>query len=645
MNFIELQRRFREVTDAELDNTEEFLHLDQQGYGPGIGWSNLLENARVVLLADAGAGKTEEMKERVKRLFEEDKYAFFIELESLDRKRVVDLLSPAAEKRFEEWKAHREAPAWFLLDAVDELKLTGGKLDGALLQLSKDIDGHIDHARVIISCRPSDWRPSTDLATVKYRLPVPTETPVQSSDEFFASALSRENGQATSATQGKAKAPGSEAVRTVAMLPLNDAQIKRFAEQSGVADATAFLEEIRWQNARTFAGRPLDLSNLIGNWMTSGRLGTRSEQHETNVASKLKDDPQRRDRGVLANDKARLGAERLALALTLTRTRFIRSPEQALDIQRADGVLDAAEILHDWTEAEHQTLLRRALFDPATYGRVRFHHRSVQEYLAAQHLRRLREQGMSTRALLRLMFAEKYGVEVVIPSMCPIAAWLALWNDAVRKELIQREPEALLSLGDPETVDFAAKKEILRRFAEEYGEGSWRGLNIPIDGLRAFARPELGPVIRACWGNGPVNEDVRDLLVRTIWLGPVPDCADLAQAVAFDATWSIYDRIAAIRSLVACGWDDAVRQIADDMLAEPGSWPDKIVCGVAGDLFPKVLTVDELVALMERTPEPANTVSGFEWTSLEIVEDLNPRGESAVSLRDKLVVPVKQSVP
>ena len=83
---------------------------------------------------------------------------------------------------------------------------------------------------------------------------------------------------------------------------------------------------------------------------------------------------------------------------------------------------------------------RRALFDPATYGCVRFHHRSVQEYLAARRLRVLHETGMSTKALFRLLFAERYGVEVVFPSMRAIAAWLALWIDAAREELIEREP-------------------------------------------------------------------------------------------------------------------------------------------------------------------------------------------------------------
>ena len=597
------------MNDAELEDTESFIYWDRQGFGPGMGWSELLEHRRIVLLAEAGAGKTTEMEERVKRLVQEGRFAFFLRLESLDKDPVVDILSSDEEERFEEWKLKDGAPAWFFLDAVDELKLTEGKLDRALRRVSKDIGGHIQRARVIISCRPSDWRPVTDLATVKHRLPVLTEDGENSP---------------------------SAAVETVAMLPMNDAQIERFAEQSGVIDATAFLEKIRRQNAWTFAGRPLDLSDLIGTWRSSGHLGTRSEQHETNVKGKLNDDPDRPDRGVLNDAMAQLGAERLALALALTRTRSIRSPERTSDIEREDGVLDAAQILHEWTEEERQALLRRALFDPATYGRVRFHHRSVQEYLAARHLRTLRERGMSTKALLRLLFAERYGVEVVFPSMRAIAAWLALWDDAVRKEVIKREPEVLLLDGDPETLDLATKSDLLRAFVARYGQGSWRGFRIEIDQLRRLAQPELAPVIRECWGNGPVNDDVRHLLVRAIWLGPVPGCADLALTVAFDATWSVADRIAAIRALVACGQDDPVRRIADDMLAQPEVWSDEIVWGVAADLFPGVLTVDELVALMEQTPEPANIVGGFGWTSLKIVETLNPCCESAVALRDQL---------
>ena len=60
--------------------------------------------------------------------------------------------------------------------------------------------------------------------------------------------------------------------------------------------------------------------------------------------------------------------------------------------------LDTSKYLKDWDATERSALLRRALFDPATYGRVRFHHRSVQEYLAAYRLKRLKEKGLLEKA-------------------------------------------------------------------------------------------------------------------------------------------------------------------------------------------------------------------------------------------------------
>ncbi len=191
------------------------------------------------------------------------------------------------------------------------------------------------------------------------------------------------------------------------------------------------------------------------------------------------------------------------------------SSDQTLDTTRTDNVLEAAEILPDWTEEERQTLLRRGLFDPATYGRVRFHHRSVQEYLAAYRLRALRDKGMSIKEVFRWLFAEQYGVKVVFPSMREITAWLALWNKDVCNELIKREPETLLSLGDPETLDLATRKKVLRAFVATYGQGGRCGFDWEIfSEIPRFADPGLASVIRECWSNGPTNEEVRGLLLK-----------------------------------------------------------------------------------------------------------------------------------
>lgn len=640
-DYIDLQRRFRDAADEDPVDPGYGALLGGYGVGGGIGWPELLESDRVVLLAEAGSGKTEEMRAQARRLVEEGKAAFFAPVEYLDQEPFADLLPVEERERFKEWRTDPEAPAWFFLDAVDELKLTEGRLDRALRRFSQAIDGRLDRAGIVISCRPSDWRPQHDLGVVRGRLPVPPapkKTLSPSPEEAFMGPLRgdrRFREETGPGTRGEDGRPDRGGVRTVVMLPMDGRQIETFARRRGVEDAPAFLEEIERRDAGIFAGRPLDLDGLVEVWRDSGRLGTRAEQHEANVRAKLKDDSKWSGKGVLSDDAARAGAERLTLALALTRARTIRSPEQALDADRAGGVLDPSGILPDWTEAERQALLRRALFDPATYGRVRFHHRSVREYLAARRLRGLREKGLSTRKLFRLLFAERGGFEVVFPSMREVAAWLALWDEAVLKELIRREPEALCELGDPETLDVESRRRLVRAFAGKYGEGGSRGLGASIRGIRRLAHPGLAPTIRECWGDGPKTEDVRRLLLRLIWQGPLGECADLAEGVARDATLDPYSRIVAVRALVECG-SDRTRAIADSMLDDPESWPDRIVLGAVESLFPRIVTADELIALMERIPASESVVDDPSWALQQIAKAIDPRSASATALRDHM---------
>ena len=639
-NFIELSRMFHDLKDEELQDTEVLLSLGEYAFSDSVKWLALLEQSRVILLAEAGAGKSEEMRTQARCLIGIGQFAFFIPLESLNDGFTSSLESIADEERFDAWKGDGKSPGWFFLDSVDELKLVKGKLDKALRELSKAIGGSMHRARVIISCRPSDWHPNHDLSLVRRMLPVPEvagcTNALSTSDsgsevpglipDLEGSVASEEEGLLEHGT-----------VRIVLMLPMSNAQIRLFAGQSDMDDATGFLEQVALRDAWTFARRPLDLIQLIEIWKTAGRLGTRQEQHETNVSIKLKGEADKPDGNILSDAKARLGVERLALAQTLTRTRTIRSPEQLLDDRRRDGILDPASILSDWTEAERRALLRKGLFDPATYGRVRFHHRSVQEYLAACRLRQLRKNNkMSKKAICRLLFAEIYGVHVVFPSIREIAAWLALWDDDVRRELIWREPEALLSLGDPESLDYATRCELVRAFTYTYGNGNWRGLRIPIEEVRRISRPDLASVIRECWGDGPANDDVRELLLKLIWLGKIEDCADLAHAIAVDEASRPSDRIISVLALVNCGKQEIVRDLTNDIMVAKASWPAQVVYYLVEDLFPNFLSVDELLTLIERTPEPRQSVEGFEWASRRIAENIEPQSELAATLRNGL---------
>ena len=643
--FIDLQRRFRDLRDAELEqdvleDTDILVSLGETEFGSSVGWAKILEHPRVVILAEAGAGKSTEMEQQSMRLVKEGRFAFYVMLESLGSEPMTSQFSPPVQERFEAWKADGHEPAWFFLDAVDELKLSRGKLDRTLLQFSIDVDGHLGRASVAVSSRPSDWRPSGDLATVRKRLPVPEEIGEiveQERGDVFREALQVQRVEIVRFRETEQEDRDRNAIWTVKMLPLSNFQIAQFADKRGVRDASGFLNEIARQNAWDFGRRPLDLKDLVANWMSLGRLGTRTEQHEGNVAAKLRDDPERRDNDVLSDSQARFGAQVLALGLTLTRMQTIRSSEQAADGIPQQGVLDAAAILPGWTEAQRQALLRRGLFDPATYGRIRFHHRSVQEYLAACCLRRLRERNMSTSALFGLLFGERYGVEVVRPSMRAVAAWLALWDGDVRGELIKREPEVLLSYGDAGTLELDARVKLLRAFVRDYGHGGWRGLEIGVEEIGRLSHHGLASVVRQCWQEGgSAKPEVGEVLLELIRQGPLVACADLASSAALDPSGAHNYRISAVRALVACGEEQTLRVCVSAMLVDDGTWPNEVICHVAVDLFPKFISADELVKLIEDRLEPGAAAWSFNWMSHEIVESVEAWSEPAVALRDRI---------
>ena len=65
---IDIQRRFHDLKEKEFEDTELLLSWSEYEVGSSIGWSDLLKEDRVVLLAEAGAGKTMEMVEQTNRL-------------------------------------------------------------------------------------------------------------------------------------------------------------------------------------------------------------------------------------------------------------------------------------------------------------------------------------------------------------------------------------------------------------------------------------------------------------------------------------------------------------------------------------------------------------------------------------------------
>ena len=137
-------------------------------------------------------------------------------------------------------------PGWFFLDAVDELKLTNGRLERALRRFSRDITGHLGRARVFVSSRPGDWRPCLDVTTLQSWLPVQDEVAevvALEAEQVFMAAIQRESAEPVQFRHRQQSEPRENAIRTVAMLPMKSDQITAFAKHRGINDVGAFLEE------------------------------------------------------------------------------------------------------------------------------------------------------------------------------------------------------------------------------------------------------------------------------------------------------------------------------------------------------------------------------------------------------------------
>lgn len=70
-----------------------------------LDWPQLLESRRILLIAEAGAGKTHECREQARKLFEQGEAAFFLRLEEVAAKGIVAGLYGEKRRRFDAWRA------------------------------------------------------------------------------------------------------------------------------------------------------------------------------------------------------------------------------------------------------------------------------------------------------------------------------------------------------------------------------------------------------------------------------------------------------------------------------------------------------------------------------------------------------------
>lgn len=204
---VPLDREFSPVYKSEKEaESEEFLSA--WGHTKPATWDGMEEKFRCVILAEAGAGKTEELRQRASSLAGQGRAAFFLRVEDIEND-FYTAFEIGTEAQFYSWLESTEE-AWFFLDSVDEARLEHPRaFEKAIRRFTRGIANGAHRAHIYITSRPYAWRPKEDQRLLDELL-------------YLPAPRSEEDGE------DDQQATPQSALTVFTMRPLDEGRIRRF---------------------------------------------------------------------------------------------------------------------------------------------------------------------------------------------------------------------------------------------------------------------------------------------------------------------------------------------------------------------------------------------------------------------------------
>ena len=635
---IDLDRRFEPWPLDQLQNPE-YLHA-ARSFGNLIDWPKLLKHRRVVLLAEAGSGKTTEFDLQSSRLQAIGKHSFVVTLLKIGQRGFADTLSLQEQTRFQHWRDSGE-PAWLFLDSFDEAKQVSYRMVDVLKEVASAIDGVEGRIHIILSGRYSDWEFKADLRTLLSQLLLPppdAEISSRNPNEALIAALNEEV---------PAPTPEPEPPLIVLMVDLDRERVQKFAVAQKVKHVQEFLEVLDHKNLWRLARRPIDLDWLVSYWRKTGDLGPWSVMLEVSIRERLQEpDPHRRSNDNLDTKRALQALERIGAALVLGHVDSIRLPDSVIDLADDIAALDLKEVLPDWRPADLKRLYTRPIFQATAPGYVRLSNDNegeVRGFLTACWFRRLlSENNCPWSRIKSLLFADTYGEILVRPSLRSSVAWLSLWDTRVRKEALGRDPQLLIDAGDPGSLQRSTRVQALDLAIEHISTHEYP--NMPAhDALMHLAQPDMASIIVSRWEQNERDQRstaVRELLLRMIWLGRLTDCADLALTAALAGYLDRDSLLYAGRAIAEVGDDDQKLRYVAYLLENVSSVRALVIWDALDNLFPAFFTIEDfLVSLPQLNPKSHSAWYGIDDYGPKLMARVHSKSDALTILQTLLRLP------
>ncbi len=617
---VELQRRFLEVVeakDAEAAALESYIS-SISGTDTGIGWTDIFAaKESVVILGEPGSGKTHEMREQMARLRQQGACAVIVELGQVVSTQAPPLShdDSAALARWREDKAD----AWLFLDAVDESKLVRiSDFGAALKNISTWVGSQRERTHYVISSRISEWRSDADKELVESELLGTSDTSQAEQSNSSAAMPGSDFGLGLTRTSAQSK-PVSvrdtdripSKLKIVKLLPLTRDQVLHFLQTFG-GDPHQFLDAVERIDALEFVGRPDDARDLYALWRNTGRLGTKIEMLEQSTEIKLQ---LKEDRSGVPLSRLLEGAETVCACLHLSRNLAI-----VIDQQGDDMLIDSIPLRsclpQDWSEKERHSLIQRPIFDGATYGRIRLHHRTHQDYLAACWLRALMDAECPYSELRQIVFDERSDGNLILrPFMTSVATWLACiaphnsrWIEALHGDLLTHAPWAFLAHGDPQSLPVQYRLNVLRNIVEHFRGRDHVQIDWDRSTLKRFADPALAGDLATWIADPSTSADIRADYMFLVQLGQLHAAMQPVVDIATSYGADEYLRVTALGCIARTGSIEQRSAVLTAALSEP-RLSIRIAGWIASCVYPAIADETGLFDILARISAQRSKIS------------------------------------
>ena len=275
-------------------------------------------------------------------------------------------------------------------------------------------------------------------------------------------------------------------------------------------------------------------------------------------------------------------------------------------------------------------------------------HRQIAEFLGAQHLAQLIEDGLSARRVLALI-AGSDGVPVT--GLRGLSAWLATISEAARPELISRNPAELGVYGDLDTFSGDNKQQLLEALlassmslsrAREYAERF-----APL--ACATTEPSIRTVLKSQDRDEQQEHRVIFVLLLLRWSPRLPGFQQVILEIIRDTSWPGKVRHTALGTFLQChegssGVDDALKALLDEFSADPVSRADGDLCGtLLSALYPGTVDPSQVWRYFPRSGDGSSIGRYLEFWKHDLVAQTTDSG--IAELLDTLATSVSELEP